>query len=78
MVETEITYLGPLVAISHTGPSGTTRNFFRHKPLKADYSEEDLKHYSTSAGFKVKPVSFRKKKVVPIVEELYEEIRIGE
>lgn len=77
MVKTDVMYLGPLNALSHTGPSGITRNFFRNKWISDDFSEDDLKHYDTSSGFKVKPVSFIKRNVVPVIEEKIEEIFIG-
>lgn len=66
-------YLGPLAAIGHRGPSGITRNFLRNNWYDDDYSEEDLKHYSTSGGFKVERTVVKRKKVVPQVQEEEEE-----
>lgn len=76
MVETEVTYLGPLHAINHKGPSGIFRYFFRDRPMKYDFSLEDLQHYASSGGFKVKKVVI-KKKMVPVQKEELEEVTIG-
>jgi len=70
-------YLGPLASISHTGPSGISRYFYRNKWMKYDMSEEDIKHYDESGGFKVKRVVIKKKVIKPKVEEQEEEIVYG-
>lgn len=74
-MKTRIMYLGPLAAISHTGPSGITRAFLRNTWTDDDYSEEDLKFYTKPGkAFKVERVVFKRTKVVPQVTEQEEEI----
>lgn len=74
MVKTRIMYLGPLAALAHRGPSGITRNFFRNQWTDDDYSEDDLKHYSTSGGFKVERTVVKKTEVVPKIQTKEKEI----
>lgn len=76
MVKTRIMYLGPLAALTHRGPEGIPRNFFRNQWTEDDYSEKDLQHYASSGGFKVERTVIKRVKVVPIQEE-EEEIVIG-
>lgn len=78
MVKTKVTYLGPLAALSHTGPSGVTRTFLRDIPSEDDYSLEDLKFYDKPGkAFKVDKVIVPFRKVVPVTTEVDEEIIIG-
>jgi len=77
MVETEVMYLGPLVAITHAAKMGIQRTFFRNKWVKYEMDIDDIIHYANSGGFKVKPVKVQTKKIHPIVEEQTEEIIIG-
>ncbi len=75
MVKTRIMYLGPLAAISHTGPSGITRNFFRNQWTDDDYSEDDLKHYTKPGmGFKVERTVVKKTEVIPKMQTKEQEI----
>lgn len=68
-------YLGPLAALTHKGPSGITRNFFRNQWTNDDYSEDDLGFYSKPGkGFKVERTVVKRKKVVPQVQEEEEEL----
>jgi len=77
MVETEVMYLGPLIALSHRAPSGNEYTFYRNRWMKYDFPEEDIKFYAKVGGFKVKKVSIKKKILKPLMKETVKEEVIG-